>query len=70
MVPKGFTPITTEQGEALAKQVGAKAYVECSAVTQKGLKTVFDESVRVAMKAMQDRRKHLKKQKTAKCIIM
>lgn len=69
-VPKGFTPITTEQGETLAKQIGAKAYVECSAVTQKGLRNVFEEGVRVAMKATQERRKQIKKRNSSKCAIM
>jgi hypothetical protein len=35
--------ITLEQGELLAKTFGAVKYVECSAVTQTGLKNMFDE---------------------------
>ena len=42
-------PISYNQGIQLQWKIGAARYVECSALTQKGLKNVFDEAILVSL---------------------
>jgi len=46
---RGVVPISPEEGARMAKEIGAAAFVECSARTQRGLKEVFDEAIRLVL---------------------
>merc|ERR1711981_275459 len=60
---QGRQMVTTDQAGCLAKEINAIKYLECSALTQEGLKQVFDDAIRGAMTKP-------KKSSKRKCIIL
>jgi Ras-related C3 botulinum toxin substrate 1 len=66
---RGEEPITYEQGMAKSKEIGASKYLECSALTQRGLKNVFDEAIRAVL-TRGDKSKKKGDKKKNKCAIL
>ncbi|KAK7090176.1 ras-related C3 botulinum toxin substrate 1-like [Littorina saxatilis] len=60
LAAQGLSPVKREQGIKLANKVRATKYMECSALTQRGLKQVFDEAVRAVLQPQPIRRKQHK----------
>jgi Ras homolog gene family, member A len=47
---QGLTPVTPEQGQAVAQRMGA-SYIECSAKEGKGVHQVFEQAIDTAVRA-------------------
>ena len=58
--------INYTEGHSMAKEIGAVGYFECSALQQKGLKTIFDEACRAVIYPP----KSQKKKKKTKCSLL
>ncbi|KAF9919317.1 Rho GTPase protein rac1 [Lobosporangium transversale] len=61
---KRMVPISYPQGLQMAKEIAAVRYLECSALTQKGLKNVFDEAIRAVLCPVQPSKR------SKKCLIL
>ncbi|KAG5670074.1 hypothetical protein PVAND_000360 [Polypedilum vanderplanki] len=64
LAEQGLSPCKREQGQKLANKIRAVKYMECSALTQRGLKQVFDEAVRAVLRPEPIKRRQ------RKCIVM
>eukprot|EP01090_Pellita_catalonica_P018752 TRINITY_DN6156_c0_g1_i1.p1 TRINITY_DN6156_c0_g1~~TRINITY_DN6156_c0_g1_i1.p1 ORF type:complete len:750 (+),score=175.71 TRINITY_DN6156_c0_g1_i1:2062-4311(+) len=66
LASRGQKVLTYEDGVALCKKIGASGFVENSALTQKNLKSVFDEAIRIVLSPAQASRraKSLKRKKS------
>jgi len=61
-----MAPIAYSQGVTMARDIKAVKYLECSALTQKGLKNVFDEAIRAVLSPPA---RETRKKKSGGCVI-
>ena len=52
--------VDSERGQQMAKSLKADAYLECSARTREGLKTVFDRAIALSLKGPKKSKKERK----------
>jgi len=62
----GLHPVKREEGESMAKDIGATKYIECSALTQESLVQVFNSAI---TESLRNRNNKLKK-RSSKCLIL
>lgn len=55
-------PVKSQEGQAMAEQIHAFAYLECSAKTKEGVREVFETATRAALQ--------VKKKKKGKCLLL
>ncbi len=64
----GQTPVSTEEGIAMAKSIGCDAYVETSALTGEGIQSVFNIATHVALETLTGPRDD-KSRRGQKCVL-
>lgn len=52
--PVDFDPVKTEEGEELAKKIGASAYIEACSKTMKGVNEVFEKAISICWELTDD----------------
>ena len=67
LAEKKLAPISFAQGLEMTREVGASMYLECSALTQRGLREVFFGAVKAVIAPMG---RTIKKKKVTTCSLM
>ncbi|KAJ1564677.1 Ras- protein ced-10, partial [Cladochytrium tenue] len=67
---KRMSPISYQTGTAMAREIGAVKYLECSALTQKGLKNVFDDAIRAVLSPTHQPQRGKSKRNNGNCVVL
>lgn len=71
LTPGSTTLVSRDDAIERAREIHAVGYYECSALTQEGLKTVFDEAIRHALVNIEKaRKKRASQNKPLKCLVL
>ena len=49
----GLEAISTAQGMEMSKEIGAKQYMECSALKSIGVQSIFDEAIQIFSQSLE-----------------
>jgi GTPase SAR1 family protein len=49
----GLEAISTAQGMEMSKDIGAKQYMECSALESIGVKSIFDDAIQIFSQSLE-----------------
>jgi len=52
------SPVSYNDGESMAQRIGAKCYLECSALTKENVDNVFQQATRAALARQQKKKKN------------
>eukprot|EP00088_Acartia_fossae_P003870 TRINITY_DN11663_c0_g1_i2.p1 TRINITY_DN11663_c0_g1~~TRINITY_DN11663_c0_g1_i2.p1 ORF type:complete len:444 (+),score=107.27 TRINITY_DN11663_c0_g1_i2:146-1477(+) len=63
-------PIPEQEAKKLAQTLGCELYIECSSLTQKNLKEVFDNAIVVGLGFRRNRERKMNKKKKKLCLIL
>jgi len=64
LMREGMEMVCREEAVAVAKEIGARGYYECSARTMEGVKTVFDEAIQGVLNDRKNNKNGRKKKST------
>ncbi|KAJ9107864.1 hypothetical protein QFC19_002770 [Naganishia cerealis] len=72
MRAQGTSPVTFAEGQAMALEIGARAYRECSALTGEGVSEVFDHALRLCLKGRAGRKRDAGGvgERKSKCVVL